>query len=224
MPKSRSAVDRRTHRPLIAVWLAVVALCAAGVAALAPGALAQSDPYSGGTPTPPAAGPTLRLNLSVQSGAPGQRVEVKVCCVPTGQQVTVSFNGITVISDAAAQGVGVSLGRTHRPLFAVVGLTPSSIRTAAASGAGIDGFFVVPSVAPGPYDVCAATAGATPVCASFVVTGGGAVLGNQVTRDEGGGSALARTGFRIVLFLLLAVGLLVLGRSLVKASKKRSSV
>jgi hypothetical protein len=223
MQNCKSVMTRRSRRPLTVALLALATLVVAGAAALAPGALAQSDPYSGGTPTPPAPGPALRLDLSVNSGPPGQRVEVKACCVPAGQQITVSFNGTTVISDAAAAGVGVALGRPSRPLLAVVGLARPAIHTAAAAGAGIDSFFVVPMVSPGPYDVCAATAGATPVCASFVVTGSGAVLGNQVTRGDDGGSALARTGFRILLFLLVAVGLLLLGRFLVKASQQRSS-
>jgi hypothetical protein len=105
---------------------------------------------------------------------------------------------------------------------------------------GVDGEFVVPDVPPGVYPVCASAPGALPACADFTVTAKGSVLGTQFNATNGdrtdgavsakrtgsgsssGLSALARTGIEILLMVIAAVGLLVLGRFLVLASRRSS--
>jgi hypothetical protein len=96
---------------------------------------------------------------------------------------------------------------------------------------GINDVFTVPDVHPGKYDICASTPGYPPGCDTFTVTVKGSVLGEQILAQDGtGGSvnanrggtagALARTGFELLLFVLLAVCLLAMGRFLVVASRR----
>lgn len=216
----------------------------------APSAGAQSEPYSSSTTSSSPSRPPLRISISIRVGISGSRVRVVVCCLPVGTQVTVRFNGVVILILIAQHGVGVGEAlapASHGPLAAV---QPDHLAAAVAAllhlgkstrpqaepfDSGVDSEFVVPDVAPGVYPVCASAPGAEPGCVDFTVLAKGSVLGTQINRTDGqvsangsgngsssGLSGLARTGIEILLMVIAAVGLLVLGRFLVLASRRSS--
>jgi hypothetical protein len=223
----------------------------AGVAVLGTGtsgAQQQQDPYSSSTTSTQAPRPRLRIVISIHIGAPGARIRIQVCCVQSGQPITVTLGGNVVLSDTARPGVGVALAARSRPIAAI---NPQSVLRAlgvnvghrvrfaedAPFDSGIDNFFTVPELSPGQYDICASTPGYPPGCDTFTVTARAGVLGQtfsrggsgssgtagsvSANRNGGGVGALARTGLELLLFLLLAVGLLACGRYLVVVSRRK---
>jgi hypothetical protein len=171
-----------------------------------------------------------------------------VCCLPEGTQVTVRFNGIVILILIAHHGVGVGEALAPASHGTLAAIQPNRLAASVAGllhlgkgvrpqvapfDSGVDSDFVVPDVAPGVYPVCASAPGAEPGCSNFTVTAKPSVLGTSITRTNGqvasngsgsssGLSALARTGLEILLMVIAAVGLLVLGRFLVVASRRSS--
>lgn len=211
----------------------------------------KGDPYSCNTTTTAKPHPAPHLVLSLHIGPPNSIVNIQVCCVESGQPITVTLGGVTVLSDTAQPGVGAALGAVHAaPSHPFAAISPLALLRALGVGArphvrpevgvfdsGINDHFTVPDIAPGTYDICASTPGFPPGCDTFTVTAKATVLGEQILRGgqtggqtggsvsatrQGGVGTLARTGLEVLLFVLVAVGLLVMGRFLVVASRRSS--
>ena len=237
---------RHRRKPVRVVGVLLVAatlVLGLGGFVAAPSATAQQEPYSSSTTTTPPSSPPLHITISIHTGPAGVRVRIVVCCLPVGTRLTVRFNGIVVVVLIAQQGVGTGealVAGSHHPLAAVqAGHLVATVgdflhlgrARAAANDAGVDGQFVVPDLAPGVYPVCASAPGAEPGCTDFRVMPRGSVLGETFTRGRvsanrpgstSGLTGLVRTGIEVALLVIAAVGLLVLGRFLVLASRRSS--
>jgi hypothetical protein len=166
----------------------------------APAGAQDDDPYGNTTTTAPP-GQTPSCQLRTDAGPVGSRASVTVKSVTRGATVRLLFDGRQVAT-AEATGPG------------------SSPRT------NVDIDFTVPESQPGMHEVTAVGADFTASCRTshgdgFEVVADGEVLGNQVTRDNGGGS-LPKTGVYLGILLAIAVGLLLLGRALLTGSKRRA--
>jgi hypothetical protein len=190
-----------------------LAFATLGVALLmvvaAPAASGQDDPYGVTTTTSPdeAREVEATCSLSVDEGRPGDRVTATVNGVFLGETVRIFFDSIEVGSavapDVAAAGAGspVLFGGTALPAQAAV----TSVQIT----------FTVPPAAPGTHVVTAVGDTFTCFCnpdGAFRVLAAKAVAGK---------GTLPRTGVYLLLFLVAALALLVAGRGLVAASRRR---
>jgi hypothetical protein len=165
------------------------------------------------------------MSLSLTFGPPGSDVEVVASGFTPGTPVGILFGGQEVRTATAKPGTGTALGASGlavlRPerLLAAVGLAQAD-----AVG-GIEETIKVPDVSPGMYDVCVSSRETETVCAAFRVTERASVAGVSFSRGDDGvrvlGRTFARTGASIALLVALAVGFLLLGRSLRAAGRRR---
>lgn len=196
-----------TPRPTRVVALAVLIMLLGGWLATPAGA--GGGPY-GSTTTTDGVGVQATCGLSVTEGGVGTSVTATVSNVPPGGTVRILFGGSEVASGTApiaAQGTGAVVLLGGRQLAEQAATTSIVLQ------------FVVPDVPPGSYLVTAVGVGFTCVC-SPQTNGMFSVLGAAVDRP-GGGGALPRTGIYAALFVAIAVALLVLGRTLLEASRRR---
>ena len=189
-------------------FAAVLLSCLAGIGS----AVAQAqqcdpnDPYgcsttstTGGTgstttetTTPTTARPPITCTASPLSAEPGVRVDVTVTNVPGGTSVDLRFNGDVVDSGSAPAG------------------DPSDVALSV----------VVPAVPPASYTLIAVGADFQAECAA----GGFAVVAaTGVPRgDTGSGpGSLARTGIAVALLVAIGVALIVVGRVVLEAARRR---
>lgn len=187
------------------------------------------DPYSGNQQCPR----NITLSLSIDAGPVGARIRIRAHGFRAGDQVTGTFNGVVQFTVAAQPGVGQTAMPAKEPL-ATAGLAAlrNLLGQTDNSVGGIDQVMTVPDVALGSYPVCVSGSGAQ-ACATFRVTAAETVLGTSVSRGpasggSGGtevlGQSFARTGIAVLTLLILAVSLIVVGRFLRAASRRRRGV
>jgi hypothetical protein len=211
----------------VAAAVAVVALVA-GLMAVALPARAQQEPYSGGTPGGESEA-QLVMALSVGSGPPGSNVVVEATGFKNnGDTATITFGGTVVKTSTASTSTstGLAVVRPAALLALADAVLPgrlTALRGQASTKPSIRETIQVPNVGAGTYDVCVSAANAQTACAPFRVTSETRVLGVQFSRGDSGGGVrgLARTGFMLLPFLLLAVILILVGRYLVAKSRAR---
>jgi hypothetical protein len=172
--------------------LGLAALLAAILLLAAPPARAQDDDPYGGTTTTTEPELVPECKLDVTAGAPGVRARVRITNAPPRATVRVLLGG-----DEVARG------------------------TAPEDGSALEIPFTVPDVAPDRYLVTAVGADFTVTCAPGDGTFG--VLGQQVSRLPGvfGVTGLPRTGIYAALFVVIALVLIVAGRAMLSASRRR---
>lgn len=202
---------RRTSRTAGAAALVLCSLVAL-LAAVAPaGAQDPQDPYgSTSTSAPPARTATIEIDPTV--GPVGAQVEVTACGYePATTNGSITFGGTLVASDLVADAHGCLSSGGRRPTFRV----PDDSR-------------------PGTHHVCAEVPGYNTPCARFRVENGGGsggpdtdaeVLGNSVERPAGVdvfGASLPKTGIAAGAVVLLALVLIVGGRTMLEESRRRS--
>ena len=179
---------------MVGVVLATTVVALLGALALPAGA--QDDPYGGTTTTAGSvAGAQATCDLTITEGQAGAGVTATVAGVASETTVRILFGGVEV-------------GRAATP-------------AQGQSGSALAIPFVVPDVSPGDYLVTAVGPDFTSTCETEV---GGlfSVLGGTLARGSGGGGgALPRTGIFVALFLVIALVLLLVGRALVEASRRR---
>ena len=170
-------------------------LAAIAVVALAGPAHAGEGPYGPTTTDPPQGGADASCSLSIEVGAPGDTGTATVTQVAAGQLVRVLFGGV--------EG-----GRGEAPADAPGGRATVSIA------------FTVPQLDSGEYLVTAVSTTFTAECSvGFGVT---EVAGAIVDRPgDGNIGPLPKTGVYIALLVAVAVALLVVGRSLLAASRRQ---
>jgi hypothetical protein len=168
------------------------------------------------TPPPPGAQPSCVVSTRV--GIIGTNVDVTVTNVPIGLRINLLLNGVQVDTAIAGATGGDAIGSLEAG-------TPKSARSAktAAQGAGLVNVtfdFRVPTGPPGSYTLVAVADGFRADCFPFTILRD--VDAQNTDRDNGGGN-LARTGFTVLGLLILAAVLLVMGRAMVEASRRRRS-
>ena len=234
---------QRRWRAAIGVLAGLTLLASAVVVGSATPAKAQADcpppdPYSGEQQCPR----KITLVLDLQFGPAGTRLRIRAHGFNAGDPVSGTFNGTVVFQTNATPGTGqVALG--GQPSFAAAGL--GAIRSLFAQAddglGGVDQTITVPNLPPATYPVCVSGSGAQ-ACGEFRITPGTAVLGSSTSRDSDGstingtasggttssgtkvlGQSFARTGIAVATLLLLAVSLIVAGRYLRVASRRRRS-
>jgi len=192
-------VARRTVGTCTALWVGVALALVA-----APAGAQDPDPYGGTTTTAGGTTAEASCSLSVTVGEAGDPVTATVINVEVGGTVRILFGGVEV-------------GRATAPAQGGEAQTTTSVSIT----------FEVPDVEPGRYLVTAVGADFTATCSASV---GGQfevreteVLAGGVTRDGGGegGSSLPRTGLYLALLVTIAIGLLLLGRTLLERSRRR---
>lgn len=229
-------MTRNTSRPaaLLVLLLSVAALLVVPLAAPASAAPAApkapvqtcSSVYGcPGTTTTTTAG-ALPLDpecvVSQLSGVIGANVDVTITNVPVGLRVNLILNGVTV--DTAVSGEGdsqaASLGSGGAPKSAArLASVAAPAQTAAV--ADVNFSFRVPSGPAGSYSLFAVGDGFRCDCFPFAVIR--QVEGDTIQNPGGSttGGNLARTGFTVLGLLVLAAVLLVLGKAMVEASRRR---
>ncbi|MGH9275785.1 MAG: hypothetical protein ACRDZU_14155 [Acidimicrobiales bacterium] len=183
------------------VWLT------AGVAvlAIAP-AGAQQDPYGNtSTTAAPDSGLVPTCSFDLRTGSPGDTGELHVENVPFGGTVRVLIGGAeagraTAPLAAQAAGAPVRFGGTALP--------------AQARATTLDIPFTVPDLPPGQHTV-------TAVGVDFALTCDPGGLEVLAASEKSRGGFLPRTGIYIALLLVIAIVLLIVGRRLVSASRRR---
>ena len=188
-----------------------LAFAALGVALLfvvgAPSAGAQ-DPYGSTTttaPEDPREDIEATCGLSLSEGAPGDRVTATVNGVFLGEKVSIFFDSVEVGSTTAPDVVGSGTGSPV--LFGGVALPAQSAVTS------VQITFTVPPASPGTHIVTAVGDTFTCFCNP---NGEFRVLAAKTSKG-----AIPRTGVYVGLFLVIAVALLVVGRGLLAASRRR---
>jgi hypothetical protein len=188
-------VGQRSDGPRLAAF----ALIAFAVLSLWAGpAAAQDDPY-GSTSTTGGNGTQPSCQLRTRSAHPGETVTVRLRAIPRGEEVEVRLDG-----EVVARATASSSGSSPRVSF--------------------DVDFVVPSdTVSGEHDVTAVGAAFTASC----TTGNGDRLEVQADSEVRGiqqdrGGSLPRTGIYIALLLAVAVALLLVGRAVLKESRRRA--
>ena len=195
----------------------------------------QEDPYGGGEQCPP---PQITIVLDLEFGPAGTRLRVRAYGFNAGDEVILSFDGVIMYTGPAVPGTGqTALG--EQPLAAAGLNMLRSVFGQADQAGGIDQTITIPNKPPAVYPVCVEGSGAQ-ACGSFRITPGTAVLGEQFERDStttGGSTAsggstgtrvlgrtFARTGVAIATLVLLAVILILVGRYLRVAGRRRRRV
>ena len=192
-----------------------LAFAALGVALLfvvaAPSAGAQDDPYGSTTTTAPDDGGRgdveATCSLSVSEGRPGDKVTATVNGVFLGERVSIFFDSIEVGSTTAPDLTGLSAGSPV--LFGGSALPAQSAVTS------VQVTFTVPPAAPGTHIVTAV--GDTFSC--FCNPEGEF----RVLAAAAGKGGLPRTGVYAGLFVVIAIALLIAGRALLAASRRRNA-
>ena len=234
----RGSMLNRVPRAVWAVFAALVLTSSlAFVASAAPASAqtCQEDPYGGGEQCPR----QITLVIDLEFGPAGTRLRIRAYGFNPGDAVTLTFDGVIVYQGTAQPGTGqTALGQ--QPL-ATAGLNMlRSLLGQADEAGGIDQTITVPDKPPATYPVCVSGSGAQ-ACGSFRITAATEVLGNQFERGgttaSGGSTAsggtsgtrvlgrtFARTGVAIATLVLLAVILILVGRYLLVASRRRRRV
>lgn len=226
-------MTRNTTRPaVLLVLLASLATLfvvapAASVVSAAPTSAAQTctDPYGcpGTTTTtaPPAGTAEPECIVSQNAGRIGVNVDVVITNVPIGIRVNLLLNGIQVDS-AVAGGSGSAAATLGSPGDGALKSARSAKSAAQASGlADVRFDFRVPSGPSGSYTLIAVGDGFVCECFPFTILREVAG-GNDQNPGRNNGGNLARTGFTVLGLLLVAALLLVLGRAMVEASRRRN--
>jgi hypothetical protein len=214
-PSSRSEPRRSPSRARALLATVVLALTAlVTVTGAAPASAQACDPNYGCLPTTTtlAAGTLPECDVSAEAAQSGTRVDATVTNVPDGTSVDLLFGGTVVASETAGSG--------------------ATARAAATPGFSDIAFaFNVPSVPPGNYTLeasgpafhaqCLAGDGFE-VLAASANNGGGNGGGNGSGGGGGGigGGSLARTGLEIGLLLAVAIGLVLVGRTVLEGSRR----
>lgn len=204
---------RSTQRLRAAIGATVAGCCLALVGAVGP--VGAQDPYGGTTTTTTTADPELvaACALGLTAGAPGATASVRVTNVPFGATVRVLLDGSEVGRGTApvqGQSVGAPVAFGGQALVAQATTTTLDIS------------FTVPDLAPGRYLVSAVGADFTLRCTSdtddlFEV------LGSSRGREGVASGSLPRTGVYVALLLVIAVVLIVAGRTLLHRSRRRQT-
>lgn len=182
--------------------------------AASPAAAQDPDPYGATTTTAPIDFfPTCHYTLA--ASAPGTTASLTVTNVPFGATVRVLVGGVeagraTAPLAAQAASAGVLFGGAALPAQAA---TTTLVIP-----------FTVPDLPPGVYQVTAVGADFTLTCDQEtieVLGGGGTDSGTDGGKDSGGLGNLPRTGIYVGLLLALALILLLVGRALTEASRRK---
>jgi hypothetical protein len=182
-----------TARPR-ALVLAIAAVATAGLAAAAPSAGAQEDPY-GGTTTTTAAGASVGCELHASSGTVGSSASVTVRDVKPGAHVRVLFDGEEV-AEATADA------ESNGP-------------------ADLDIAFEVPSRAPGSYEVFAVGPSFSARCATAAGVAAYEVVRGVAGGGGGSSGFLPRTGVELVALIALACTVIAVGLQLRATARRR---
>jgi hypothetical protein len=189
----------------------------AGLLVLAVGPVPPADagdgPYGPTTTTEPPAGADPTCSLNKGSGVPGDRVTASVTNVPVGQVVRIFFDGEEVARSEAGAEV-VANGRS------TVVLLGGTVVAAGVETTTVTIDFNVPDVDPGRYAVAAVGDTFTSACGSGE-GGEFAVLASRVGGGSGGDDSLPKTGIYVALLVAVALALVLGGRALLGASRRR---
>jgi hypothetical protein len=154
--------------------------------------VAGDGPY-GSTTTTVGGGPDTSCRLRETAASPGQTVTARVHAAPRGSEVEIRFDG-AVVAEETATGPGNS------------------------PRVNVDIQFAVPSDAQeGDHAVTAVGADYTVSCGTLTTSG--EVLGANEERDQGG--SLPKTGVYVALLLVIGLVLVLVGRVLLVASRRR---
>ncbi len=169
----------------------------AGVSALAALLLvatpaAAQDPYGPTSTDPPSVGSDVTCSLDLTAGDSGDPMTATVHDVPAGELVRLLFGGVEV-------------GRVDAP-----GTDPDALTTVTIE-------FTIPSVPSGDYLVAAVGSTFTADCAAHFVVD----VGGETIERPGGSGPLPSTGIYVGLLLAVALVCLLVGRSLLEASRRR---
>jgi hypothetical protein len=210
----------------VPVTLACVAVVVGAVTLFAPSiASGQQDPYTSSTVASSStteAPCVVDLQLSVEVGPAGVRVNARAICYDVNVHVDITFNGVIVGGGDTKTASGTGLGSNRLAalspvrLLAAVG-RPRAVRAEVSPANGVDVSFLVPPVPPGNYAVCAVSPGYPTACEQFQVLAAG-----SAARGGSSGSSFARTGLRVLPFVFVALLLVAAGRVLVSRSRSRS--
>ena len=183
-----------------------------------PAAAQDPDPYGATTTTAPIDFfPTCHYTLD--ASAPGTAASLTVTNVPFGSTVRVLVGGVeagraTAPLAAQAASAGVLFGGAALPAQAA---TTTLVIP-----------FTVPDLPPGVYQVTAVGADFTLTCDQETIevlggggSDGGADSGTDGGKDSGGLGSLPRTGIYVGLLLASALILLLVGRALTEASRRK---
>lgn len=194
---------RANKRLMVALGLAV----SAAMMLLAAPAHAQDDPYGPtSTTSAPPSGLAPDCHFQLDAALPGATASLTVTSVPFGGTVVVLIGGeeagrATAPLAGQSVGGGALLGGTALP--------------AQAEATDLVVPLVVPELPPGVYEVTAVGADFSLTCTD----GGFDILAGSQGRPSSG--SLPFTGVYALLFVLVAVALILIGRVLLRASRAR---
>ena len=186
-------VDGRSRRASILVLAALLVVGLSLSQIPAAAHVAGDGPY-GSTTTTVGGGPDPSCRLRETTASPGGTATARVHAAPRGSDVEIRFDG-AVVAEETATGPGTS------------------------QQVNVDIEFAVPSDAPeGDHAVTAVGADFTVSCGTLTTSG--QVLGASEEREQGG--SLPKTGVYVALLLVVGFVLVLVGRVLLAASRRRT--